>query len=71
MVHTLPKGVSPKVSIIERIEFEHAYSVVVSQHVGHDATESPPSETMIYMCIYPVNPELGIISSRFNKILKK
>ena len=38
-VHSLPKGISPKVNVISRIEFELAYSDVTVQHVSHSTKE--------------------------------
>ena len=40
-VHTFFKGVSSKVIVIARWEFELAYIVVTVQYVSHYATETP------------------------------
>ena len=41
-VHAFPKGICPKVNVIERLGFELAYDNVPVQHVNHCAKEIPP-----------------------------
>ena len=43
-VQYFSKGISPKVNIITRLEFERAYYDVLIQHVSHYTTDSLPSE---------------------------
>ena len=45
MVFTFPKGISPKVNVIARLEFELAYYDVVVQYVSHYATTTLPCPT--------------------------
>ena len=37
-IHTFFKGISPKVNVIARLEFELAYYDIIVQHVSHYAT---------------------------------
>ena len=39
--HTFPKGISPKVSIKARLEFEFAYHGVTVQHIKHYIMRNP------------------------------
>ena len=41
-VHTFPKGISLKVTIIAWMEFELTFYNVTVQHVSHDTTGTPP-----------------------------
>ena len=34
-MHTVPKGISPKVNVIARLDFELVYDNVSVQHVSH------------------------------------
>ena len=40
-VHTFPKGISPKVNVIARLEFELAYYDVTVHYVSHYDTGIP------------------------------
>ena len=46
-VHTLEKGMSPKMKLIALREFELTYYDVVVQHVGHYTTETPMTASEI------------------------
>ena len=62
-VHSFPKGISPKVNIIERLEFELAYSDSAFKHFIPYTTGTPPlflveewmwlgEDTQVFMCVY-------------------
>ena len=40
-VHIFSKGISPKVNVIIRLEFELASHEVAVQYISHDTTETP------------------------------
>ena len=44
-VHTFPKGISPKVNVLARLEFELAYYDVTIQYISPHTTETPPLHT--------------------------
>ena len=46
-VHTFNKGISPKVKIITRLEFELAYYDVAVRHVNHYTTGTPPNSALL------------------------
>ena len=41
MIHAFPKGISPKVNVLARLEFELAYYDVKLKHVRHNTMENP------------------------------
>ena len=41
-IRTFSKGISLKMNVIERLEFELAYSDVTVLHVSHYTTDTPP-----------------------------
>ena len=41
-IHTFPKGISLKVNVIVRLEFELAYYDIAIQHVNHDTIKASP-----------------------------
>ena len=43
-VHTFPKGICPRVNVIERLEFELAYYDSAVHRFNHYTTRTPPRE---------------------------
>ena len=41
--HTFPKGIYPKVNVIERLEFELAYYDYIVQCFNHHTMKTPPT----------------------------
>ena len=41
------EGISPKVNLIPRLDFEHVFYDAAFQHVCHYATETPPVNVII------------------------
>ena len=52
-VHSFPEGISLKVNVISRLEFELADCDVAVQHVNHYITGTLPS-VFVYMCMYVI-----------------
>ena len=50
-IHTVPKGISPKVNLIVWVEFELTYYDVVVQYVNHNAIGTLPSQLNAQSCV--------------------
>ena len=48
-VHTFHKGISPKMIVITRLEFELAYNYIAVLHISHYNIETPHRGVSIYM----------------------
>ena len=48
-VHTFPKGISPNVNVIVRLEFEVAYLEVAVNYFSHDTMQIPPGFKYSYL----------------------
>ena len=61
-VHAFPKGISPKVNVIERLEFELAYYDSGVRRFNHYTTRTPPSlsHTHTHTYIYSNDVVLSI-----------
>ena len=69
-VHTFPKGMSPNVNLIVRLEFELAYYVVAVQHMSHYTTSCRNIYRINKKYIFFTSKGLGNCINKFKYLLQ-